>query len=84
MIRLKRTNRNNKNNNLDNAITEKIMTKNPIKTINLPLTINEVNVIIKALSERPFREVYELVGKIHQYSRSQLTSDQLQPKGNVE
>lgn len=31
----------------------------------LRLDIAEVNLIIKALSEKPFREVYELIGKIH-------------------
>ena len=45
-------------------------------TIALRLDIAEVNVIIKALSERPFREVYELIGKIHTQSNMQLN-----PKG---
>ncbi|WP_243518992.1 MULTISPECIES: hypothetical protein [unclassified Candidatus Cardinium] len=46
-------------------------------TIALRLGIEEVNVIIKALSERPFREVYELIGKIHTQSNRQL-----KPNGN--
>jgi hypothetical protein len=41
--------------------------------IHLSLELNEVNLIIKALSERPFREVYELVGKIHAQSNTQLS-----------
>ncbi|MEL6539585.1 MAG: hypothetical protein AAFP93_02340 [Bacteroidota bacterium] len=41
-------------------------------TINLSLDIGEVNAVIKALSERPFREVYELIGKIHAQSNTQL------------
>ena len=41
-------------------------------TITLRLDIAEVNVMIKALSERPFREVYELIGKIHAQSNAQL------------
>ena len=45
--------------------------------ISLNLDINEVNVIIKALSERPFREVYELIGKIHAQSNTQLPSHDL-------
>lgn len=50
-------------------------------TIALRLDIGEVNIIIKALSERPFREVYELIGKIHTQSNAQLkpNSTQLQP-----
>ena len=40
--------------------------------IDLSLDINEVNIIIKALSERPFKEVYELLGKIHAQSNAQL------------
>ena len=42
--------------------------------ISLDLDIHEVNIIIKALSERPFREVYELIGKIHAQSNVQLSS----------
>ncbi|TSJ81304.1 hypothetical protein FPG78_04935 [Cardinium endosymbiont of Dermatophagoides farinae] len=50
-------------------------------TITLRLDITEVNVIIKSLSERPFREVYELIGKIHTQSNAQLKPNgtQLQP-----
>ncbi|MCG8341105.1 MAG: hypothetical protein MI674_07605 [Cytophagales bacterium] len=44
--------------------------------INLTLHINEVNLIIKALSELPFREVYELMGKIHEQSNNQLKNGQ--------
>lgn len=52
-----------------------------LNTIALRLDIAEVNVIIKALSERPFREVYELIGKIHAQSNAQLKPNgtQLQP-----
>ena len=44
-----------------------------MQKITLNLTIDEINVIIKALSERPFREVYELVGKVHAQSNSQIS-----------
>jgi hypothetical protein len=44
-----------------------------MNTIELRLDMNEVNVIIRALSDRPFREVYELLGKIHAQSQAQLT-----------
>ncbi len=46
--------------------------------INLQLTVGEVNLLIKALSERPFREVYELIGKIHGQSNTQLSGPALQ------
>lgn len=46
--------------------------------ISLNLDLDEVNVIIKALSERPFREVYELVGKIHAQSNTQLAGHDVQ------
>lgn len=46
-------------------------------TIELTLDINEVNIIITALSERPFREVYELIGKIHSQSNIQLKKDKM-------
>lgn len=46
-------------------------------TLELKLDIAEVNVIIKALSERPFREVYELIGKIHAQSSNQLKPNSL-------
>jgi hypothetical protein len=46
-------------------------------TIELKLDIAEINVIIKALSERPFREVYELIGKIHAQSSNQLKPNAL-------
>ncbi|MDD9139372.1 MAG: hypothetical protein NQ127_00330 [Candidatus Cardinium sp.] len=45
--------------------------------IELRLEFDEVNMIIKALSERPFREVYELIGKIHLQSSNQLKKKEL-------
>ena len=42
------------------------------KEITLHLTIEEINIIFNALGERPFREVFELVGKINEQSNEQL------------
>lgn len=42
--------------------------------IELRLNVAEVNLIIKVLSDRPFREVYELIGKIHTQSSKQLST----------
>ena len=38
--------------------------------ISLSLTIEEVNMILKALSNLPFSEVYELIGKIHEQANT--------------
>lgn len=46
--------------------------KVPINEIVLKLSFGEVNTIITALSERSFKEVYSLIGKIHSQSNSQL------------
>lgn len=43
-----------------------------MKEILLRLTIDEINIIFSALGERPFKEVYELVGKINEQSNQQL------------
>ena len=45
--------------------------KEPI--IALELTINEVNLLFQALGDRPFNEVFELIGKINEQAGNQLT-----------
>ena len=44
--------------------------------IKLELEVNEVNVILKALTERPFYEVYELINKIQFAGESQLKAQE--------
>lgn len=51
-------------------------------TITLRLDIAEVNLVIKVLSEKPFREVYELIGKIHAQSNAQLKPNATQLQTN--
>lgn len=46
--------------------------KPPINEIILKLSFGEVNTIITALSERSFKDVYSLIGKIHSQSNAQL------------
>jgi hypothetical protein len=46
--------------------------KAPVNEIVLKLSFGEVNTIITALSERSFKEVYSLIGKIHAQSNAQL------------
>lgn len=41
--------------------------------ITLELTINEVNLLFQALGNRPFNEVFELIGKINEQAGNQLT-----------
>lgn len=44
-----------------------------MKTLNLALTIEETNVIMKALGRLPFNEVYTLIGKINEQANQQLS-----------
>lgn len=44
------------------------------KHIQLDLNYEEVNVILKALGNLPFNEVYDLIGKIHEQANSQDNS----------
>ena len=40
--------------------------------INLSLTLEETNLIIKALAKEPFQEVFELIGKINEQADDQI------------
>lgn len=44
------------------------------KDIQLNLNFEEVNVILKALGNLPFNEVYDLIGKIHEQANNQSNS----------
>ena len=44
-----------------------------MKTITLTLTIEEVNQLLDALSQQPYNTVYQLIGKLQQQARNQLT-----------
>ncbi|WMX15933.1 MULTISPECIES: hypothetical protein [unclassified Aureispira] len=41
------------------------------KNIKLELNFDEVNIILKALGNLPFNEVYDLIGKIHEQANAQ-------------
>lgn len=43
-----------------------------MQELNLKVTIDEANLILKALGRLPFNEVYELVGKLNQQANEQL------------
>lgn len=40
--------------------------------INLQFSVDEVNLILKALGTMPFSQVYDLIGSIHQQANQQL------------
>ena len=52
-------------------------------TIKLDLTAGEVNYVLHALSQRPFGEVVNLIGKIKSQGDSQFASLE-QPSNSVE
>lgn len=37
-------------------------------------TLDEVNIILKALSKEPFKDVFELIGNINEQASTQLNS----------
>ena len=46
-----------------------------MQQLNLQLTVDEVNLILRALGNLPFAEVYELVGKINNQANDQLRNN---------
>ena len=60
------------------------MAQNAKQELNLTLTLEEVNFVIRALSERSFKDVYELIGKINMQANSQLMAHNATPKQNDE
>lgn len=45
----------------------------PRPPIQLSLNIEEVNLVLKALGNLPFNEVFELIGNIHDQANSQTS-----------
>ncbi len=43
--------------------------------VKLELELEEVNLILKSLGNLPFKEVFELIGKINQQANQQLKDD---------
>lgn len=46
-----------------------------METLTIEFTIDEMNVILAALSNEPFKEVYEIIGKINTEAQKQLSKD---------
>ena len=55
-----------------------------MKDFNLKLNINEVNLILKALSQLPYHQVNEIIVKIHSQAQEQLTSEVIQETKETE
>ena len=45
--------------------------KKPSQNIELNLSFDEINIVLKALGSLPFNEVYDLIGKIHDQANLQ-------------
>jgi len=43
-----------------------------MENINLSLTLEETNIIIKSLAKEPFQDVFELIGKINEQADDQI------------
>lgn len=44
--------------------------------INIELTVNEVNVILRSLGQHPFVEIADLIAKIKQQGEAQITKQE--------
>ena len=53
-----------------------------MQTVQLQLTLAEVNLILEALSEKSYKQVYQLVGKIQQQAEAQLQERPPYPNNN--
>lgn len=45
-----------------------------IPLLKMNLTLDEVNIILKALSKEPFKDVFELIGNINEQASHQLNN----------
>lgn len=45
-----------------------------VQLLKLELTLDEVNIILKALSKEPFKDVFELIGNINEQASLQLNN----------
>lgn len=45
-----------------------------MKDLEFQLSVQEANLVIKALGQLPFNQVNELIGKIHQQASTQISS----------
>lgn len=55
-----------------------------MKEVNLKLTVNEVNMVIKALGQFPYNQVFEVVSKIHKQASDQVQEVEMELNTNGE
>lgn len=46
-----------------------------MKKVTFTLTLDEANIIFKALGKMPFEQVYGLIGKMHEQANQQLAGN---------
>lgn len=54
------------------------MNKKNTQNITFNITLEEANLIFKALGKQPFAEVFELIGKLNEQANQQLMNTQEQ------
>lgn len=55
-----------------------------MKELTLNLTLEEVNLILKALGKMPFVDVYEVIGRINKQANEQLKKTNSENKQKLE
>ncbi len=45
------------------------------KELQIVLTFEEVNLVLKALGNLPFKDVFDIIGKIHDQANEQMQAD---------
>lgn len=53
-----------------------------MKQVNLKLSVNEVNMVIKALGQFPYNQVCETITRIHAQASEQVKEDTVELKVN--
>lgn len=43
-----------------------------MQEVTIKITLEELNLVFKALGNEPFKDVYELIGKLNEQTNSQL------------
>lgn len=55
-----------------------------MKELDFSLTLEEVNLILKALGKMPFVDVYEVIGKLNKQANEQLKKTNIENKTKSE
>jgi hypothetical protein len=60
------------------------MTTSTPETLNLELSLEDVNVILESLGALPFARVYGLIGRIQAQAKAQLANGQAQEQDQIQ